>query len=320
MKNTHILLAATSLLLFSCKSAPYKDALQGKTEREQIGVVSKLPGKIIAIYVQEGEMVHAGDTLAILDIPEVEAKKNQAEGAVLSATAQYQMAVKGATDNQMKQLEAKHSALKEQFEFAQKSFNRVKNLLADSLVSQQTYDETYAKYQGALSQYNAVQAELADAQKGARAEQQTMARGQQERAKGALKEVEVAEEASVIIAPRDMIIESITLLEGEMALPGYTLFTGSITESTYFRFTLAESQLNQYKINQPVKVKVLYNGEVIAGKISVIKQLAVYANISSAYPDYNLQESLFEMKVVPDDINAAKNIYTKTNVILEPSK
>ncbi len=320
MKNTHILLATVSFLLFSCKNAPYKDALQGKTEREQIGVVSKLPGKIIAIYVQEGEMVRAGDTLAILDIPEVEAKKNQAEGAVLSATAQYKMAVKGATDNQMKQLEAKYSALKEQFEFAQKSFNRVKNLLADSLVSQQTYDETYAKYQGALSQYNAVQAELADAQKGARAEQQAMALGQQERAKGALKEVEVAEEASIIIAPRDMIIESITLLEGEMALPGYTLFTGSITESTYFRFTLAENQLNQYTLNQPIKVKVLYNGEIITGKISVIKQLAVYANISSAYPDYNLQESLFEMKVVPDDVNAAKNIYSKTNVILEPSK
>lgn len=320
MKNTSIMLLAATTLFISCKSAPYKNALQGKTEREQIGVVSKLPGKIVAIYVQEGEMVKAGDTLAILDVPEVEAKKNQAEGAVLSATAQYQMAVKGATDNQMKQLEAKRSALKEQYEFALKSFNRVKNLLADSLVSQQTYDETYAKYQGALAQFSAVQAEIADAEKGARSEQQAMARGQQERAKGALKEVEVAEEASVIIAPRDMIIESITLLEGEMALPGYTLFTGSITESTYFRFTLAESQLNQFQLNQAVKVKVLYNGEVIAGKISVIKQLAVYANISSAYPDYNLQESLFEMKVVPDDINAAKNIYTKTNVILEPSK
>lgn len=320
MKNTSIMLLAATTLFISCKSAPYKNALQGKTEREQIGVVSKLPGKIVAIYVQEGEMVKAGDTLAILDVPEVEAKKNQAEGAVLSATAQYQMAVKGATDNQMKQLEAKRSALKEQYEFALKSFNRVKNLLADSLVSQQTYDETYAKYQGALAQFSAVQAEIADAEKGARSEQQAMARGQQERAKGALKEVEVAEEASVIIAPRDMIIESITLLEGEMALPGYTLFTGSITESTYFRFTLAESQLNQFQLNQAVKVKVLYNGEVIDGKISVIKQLAVYANISSAYPDYNLQESLFEMKVIPDDINAAKNIYTKTNVILEPSK
>jgi len=316
MKHITFVLAA-SFLFIGCQQAPYKNTLQGKTEREQIGVVSKLPGKILKIYVQEGQMVQAGDTLAILDVPEVEAKKNQAEGAVISATAQYQMAVKGATDNQMKQLEAKYSALKEQYEFAQKSYTRVKNLLADSLVSQQMYDETYAKYQGALSQYLAVQAELADDKKGARIEQQTMALGQQERAKGALKEVEVAEEATIITAPRDMIIESITLHEGEMALPGYTLFSGSITESTYFRFTLPESQLNNYTLNQEVQVKVVYNQETFTGKIIAIKQLAVYANITSAYPDYNLQESLFEMKIVPNDIEAAKKLYTKTSVVLE---
>jgi HlyD family secretion protein len=50
-------------------------------------------------------------------------------------------------------------------------------MLKDSLVSQQTYDETFAKYQGALAQYNAVQAELDDIKR-TRIEQQTMALGQ----------------------------------------------------------------------------------------------------------------------------------------------
>jgi len=76
------------------------------------------------------------------------------------------MAVKGATDNQIKQLEAKLMALKEQYQFAQKSIRRLNNMLKDSLIPQQTYDETFAKYQGALAQYNAVQAELDDAKKG----------------------------------------------------------------------------------------------------------------------------------------------------------
>jgi hypothetical protein len=47
-------------------------------------------------------------------------KKVQAEGAVQSAKAQYDMTLKGATDNQLKQLEAKQKALKEQYELAQK--------------------------------------------------------------------------------------------------------------------------------------------------------------------------------------------------------
>ena len=107
MKRIIILLAITSLFM-GCEKNINKGQIQGKIENEQIAVVSKIPGKIIKIFVKEGDWVKKGDTLAILDIPEVNAKINQAEGAVTSAKAQYNMAVKGATDNQVKQLEAKN--------------------------------------------------------------------------------------------------------------------------------------------------------------------------------------------------------------------
>jgi HlyD family secretion protein len=58
------------------------------------------------------------------------------------------MAVR-ATENQIIQLEAKKQGLKQQYEFAQKSIERYGNMLKDSLVPQQTYDEIFAKYQGA---------------------------------------------------------------------------------------------------------------------------------------------------------------------------
>ena len=150
MKNT-LLSFLTLLLCASCNQSKNKELLQGKVEKEQIAIVSKVPGKIIRLLVKEGDLVQKGDTLAILDIPEVDAKKSQAEGAVFSAKAQYNMAVKGATDNQIKQLEAKLMALREQYQFAQKSIKRLNNMLKDSLIPQQTYDETFAKYQGALA-------------------------------------------------------------------------------------------------------------------------------------------------------------------------
>jgi HlyD family secretion protein len=96
-------------------------------------------------------------------------------------------------------------------------------MLKDSLVPQQTYDEIFAKYQGAQAQYIAVQAELDEAKKGARIEQQTMARGQKERAIGALQEAETADQERYIVAPQDMSIETITLNLGELALAGYTI-------------------------------------------------------------------------------------------------
>lgn len=296
---------------------PKTEVIQGKIEREQIGIVSKIPGKIIEIRIQEGDFVRKGDTLAILDIPEVDAKKSQAEGAVQSAKAQYDMTLKGATDNQLKQLEAKQKALKEQYELAQKSINRLSNMLKDSLVSQQMYDEAFAKYQGAQSQYLAVQAEISDVKYGARIEQQKMALGQQERALGALQEVSVADSERYIIAPQDMTVESITLKAGELALPGYTLISGTISESTYFRFTIPESQLSKVQKGQEVTVNIVYNKSQVKGKITSVKALGAYANIATAYPDYEIQESLFEIKISPIDVEQAKDLFKKTTVTLE---
>ncbi|PIF31150.1 HlyD family secretion protein [Flavobacterium sp. 9] len=311
-----ILIIPLILLYVSCQKAQKENIIQGKIEKEQIAVVSKIPGKILKIFVKEGDIVRKGDTLAILDIPEVDAKKSQAEGAVTSAKAQYKMAVKGATENQIKQLEAKKMGLKEQYEFAQKSIKRLTNMLKDSLISQQTYDETFAKYQGAQAQYNAVIAELDDAKKGARIEQQTMALGQQDRALGALQEVETADKERYIFAPQDMSIETITLNLGELALPGYTLFNGYIANSAYFRFTIPENQLAKFKKDQEINVHIPYLKKDVKGTISTIKQLGAYGNIATAYPDYEMQESLFEIKITPANIGDTKDLITKTTVTL----
>ena len=315
MKKIYLLLVVV-ISAVGC-GKPKTEVIQGKIEREQIGIVSKIPGKIIEIRIQEGDFVRKGDTLAILDIPEVDAKKSQAEGAVQSAKAQYDMTLKGATDNQLKQLEAKQKALKEQYELAQKSINRLSNMLKDSLVSQQMYDEAFAKYQGAQSQYLAVQAEISDVKYGARIEQQKMALGQQERALGALQEVSVADSERYIIAPQDMTVESITLKAGELALPGYTLISGTISESTYFRFTIPESRLSKVQKGQEVTVNIVYNKSQVKGKITSVKALGAYANIATAYPDYEIQESLFEIKISPVDISQTKDLFTKTTVTLE---
>lgn|SRR5690606_1573595 len=315
MKKIYLLLVVV-ISAVGC-GKPKTEVIQGKIEREQIGIVSKIPGKIIEIRIQEGDFVRKGDTLAILDIPEVDAKKSQAEGAVQSAKAQYEMTLKGATDNQLKQLEAKQKALKEQYELAQKSINRLSNMLKDSLVSQQMYDEAFAKYQGAQSQYLAVQAEISDVKYGARIEQQKMALGQQERALGALQEVSVADSERYIIAPQDMTVESITLKAGELALPGYTLISGTISESTYFRFTIPESQLSKVQKGQEVTVNIVYNKSQVKGKVISVKALGAYANIATAYPDYEIQESLFEIKISPIDVEQAKDLFTKTTVTLE---
>lgn len=316
MKKISLIILGIALIA-GCREKSNGKVIQGKTEMEEIAVTGKIAGRINAVFVKEGDFVRKGDTLAILDIPEIDAKKSQAAGAIESASAQYQMTVKGATDNQLTQLRAKKAALEEQYAFAQKSVDRLKNMIQDSLIPRQTYDEAYAKYQGAKSQLDAVHAEIADVEHGVRIEQRTMALGQKNRALGAMKEVNVAENERFILAPADMTIESITLKQGELALPGYTLFKGPLPGSTYFRFTLPESELAKVKLNMEIKVHVVYNNRDIVCEISQVKQLPSYANIATAYPDYEIQQSLFEIRAVPLHLSDVEDIFQKTTVTVK---
>lgn len=315
-KHLYLLYLSLLFLIVGC-STPNKDILQGKVERDYLSIVGKVPGRIIELRVSEGDFVKKGDTLAVLDIPEVDAKIAQALGAVHSATSQYNMVQKGATPEQLKQLKAKHLALKEQYLFAEKSLERVKAMVQDSLISQQEYDEVYAKHQGAKAQYTAVEAELKEVEQGVRKEKQEMAYGQQQQAEGAYQEAMTAYNERYILAPSDLKITTITLHLGELALPGYTLFKGEISSSTYFRFTIPESKLNLLEEGQNIKVKVRYNNKVLEGTIQHIDALGTYASISTAYPDFDFQEGLYEVKVKPVDIQEAKKLFLQSTVLIE---
>ncbi|MBP0613563.1 biotin/lipoyl-binding protein [Chryseobacterium sp. cx-311] len=318
MKSTSkILSVLTVLTLVSCSQKPAERAIEGKTRKELVTFSPKVTGRILEIYVEEGQTVKAGDTLAKLDVPEVSAKIAQAKGATSAAKAQAQMARNGATGDQMRQLRAKQKGLQEQFQYAQKAYNRARNMYRDSLLSPQNYDEAFAKYQGAKAQLDAANAELHDVQIGTRYEKIEMAEGQANQAMGALQEANVAYSERYVIATNDMEIETVSLNKGELATAGFALFSGYIPDTTYFRFTVPESKISAYEKGKTVKMVVNYNQKEITGRIVSIKQLAKYADITTAFPDYNPEDAVYEIKVIPDNRAQLGNILVNSNVVLK---
>ena len=64
------------------------EIIQGQAEVTEYRVSSKVPGRILEFRVKEGQSVNAGDTLAILEAPDVVAKMEQARAAEAAAQAQ----------------------------------------------------------------------------------------------------------------------------------------------------------------------------------------------------------------------------------------
>ena len=319
MKNyiTISLFLVTLLSLGACKNETPQQLTEGKTKKEIVSFAPKVTGRILKIYVEEGQTVKAGDTLAMLDVPEVSAKIAQAKGATAAAAAQAQMAKNGATADQLRQLKAKQKGLAEQYEYAQKSFKRAQNMYKDSLLSPQNYDEAFAKLQGAKAQYEAVNAELRDVEIGTRLEKIEMAIGQENQARGVLQEANVAYSERYIIATNDMEIETISLNVGELATAGYALFNGYIPNSTYFRFTIPESKISKYQKGMTVNMKSTYGNQEFSGKIVSIKQLTKYADITTAFPDYQPDDAVYEIKVIPTDRAKVNNILVNSSVTLK---
>ena len=311
------LFLVTLLSLGACKNETPQQLTEGKTKKEIVSFAPKVTGRILKIYVEEGQTVKAGDTLAMLDVPEVSAKIAQAKGATAAATAQAQMAKNGATADQLRQLKAKQKGLAEQFEFAQKSYKRASNMFKDSLMSPQSYDEIFAKYQGAKAQLDAVNAELHDVEIGTRIEKIEMALGQEDQARGALQEANVAYSERYIIATNDMEIETISLNVGELATAGYALFNGYIPNTTYFRFTIPESKISKYQKGMTVNMKSTYGNQEFSGKVVSIKQLTKYADITTAFPDYQPDDAVYEIKVIPTDRAKVNNILVNSSVTLK---
>lgn len=317
--NTYktILLSSFSLLILnSCNSDKITENL-GKVKFETISVSSKIGGRIQKIYVEEGQTVKKGDTLAMMNIPEVDAKMMQAEGAITAAKGQLDMAHNGATVEQISQIDGQLNSAKAQLEFAQESFNRLQNMYKDSLVSQQQFDEVRMKLNMAKAQVKGLTAKRNEITKGVRSEQVDQAKGQLDRALGAKEEVLSAANEQYLIAPADMSIETISLEEGELLTPGYALFNGYKINSIYFRFTIPESKIYDYEVGKQLLVVNPYTKEETRAKIVAIKQLAQYADITSTSPLYKLSESIYELKVVPIADISQQKFYTNATVLLK---
>ena len=78
MKHTIVLIVFAILLITSCRNRQKKiEGIQGRVKFESVSVAPKLAGRIEKINVSEGQAVQKGDTLAVLDIPEITPKLQQ---------------------------------------------------------------------------------------------------------------------------------------------------------------------------------------------------------------------------------------------------
>ena len=291
--------------------------LSGKARFETIHVSSKVPGRIGSIAVREGERVRKGDVLAVIEVPEIAARMEAAEGALKSASAKHRMALEGADEYERKQVRAHYEAARAQYDFAKNSYRRIASMNDDRLIAQQEYDRVKSSYLAARASLEAAGALLKDIESGVRAEKIEMAEGDMLRAKGALREARSAYEERFVQAPADMRIESVTMKPGELAAPGSPLFTGHPADSVRFRFTVAESDVHSFARGEKYEIRTAFTGLRVDVVLDEILALPGYAAVTSMYPRKKAGETAYELIFRPADAVEADVVYHNMRVFME---
>ena len=275
------------------------EEIQGEVEVTEYRVSSKVPGRILEIRVKEGDYVHVGDTLAILDAPEVEAKMTQAQSVERAASAMSEMAQNGARRQQIQGSYEVWQQATAGLEIARKSYERVQRLYDEGVMTAQKRDEALAQYKAYEAQAKAAKSQYDMAVEGARTEEKKAAVAKVGQAQGAVQEVRSYKRELVQVAQMEGEVSSVFPKVGELVGTGSPIMNISVMKDMWGTFNVREDLLQGIKIGEVITAYSPAFGKDIKLKVFYIKDQGAYAvwKATKSIGQYDLKT--FEVKARP---------------------
>lgn len=275
------------------------EILQGQAEANEYRVSSKIPGRILEFRVKEGQKVQAGDTLAIIEAPEVLAKLEQAEAVRSAAKAQNNKAKKGARQEQIQAAYELWQKALVGVNIAEKSFNRVNNMFKEGVVSEQKFDEAKAKYDAALSTEKAAKSQYELAVNGAQQEDKEMAAAQVLQAQGVVAEVSSYINETILTAYADGEVAEIFPQVGELVGTGAPIMNVVMLDQQWVSFNVREDYLRQLPMGQLFRTYIPALDTTVTMTVNFVKDIGEYAAWKATKQTGQYDLKTFEVQAVP---------------------
>ncbi|WP_455762882.1 HlyD family secretion protein [Prevotella disiens] len=276
-----------------------EEVIQGEIEVSEYRVACKLPGRITELRVKEGDMVHKGDVLAVVEIPEANAQEKVAE-----ATANATEALSDLTQapNREEIIKTAYSIYQQALtanDVAQKTYGRLQRLFNEGVVSAQKRDEAEAAF---LTTKSAVEVALSQyelAKSGKREETKQLAKSQAKAAREAVQVVKSVLKETVQRATADGEVSTIYPKVGELVGLGSPIMSIAMTNDVWATFNIREDQLKGMKIGSRLKAYIPAFGKEIDFQVTAIKDQGTYAvwKATKSTGQYDLKT--FQVKAKP---------------------
>lgn len=278
------------------------DIIEGQVEGTTVRISGKMPGRVMEFFVEEGDTVHAGDTLVHIHSSIVDAQLTQAEAMKEVAQAQNRKVDAGTRKQIVKAAYDLVQQAAAAVTITEKTYNRMENLYNQGVISEQKRDEAKAAYDAAVAAKGAAESQYSLAKAGAQKEDKESTAAMVSAAGGNVAQVEAVLEDSYLTAPFDGTIDQVYPEEGELVMMGAPIMSLLRTDKRWITFNVREELLNDLPMGKKITVMVPALGEKeIEAEIYYIRDMGSYATWHSTKAAGSWDSRTFEIKARPTE-------------------
>lgn len=253
----------------------------GRIEAIEIDIATKIAGRIKSIQVDEGDYVHAGQVLAVMDTNVLEAQLREAQAKYKEAQINVLSAQNEVTQYQSEKKAAQATVTQRQAELnlAKNRLARIEKLAAKGHASLDNLDEVRSQFYGAQAVLDVANAQVA--------ERDAMIATAQSKVQGAKSSVDAAAATierlkadikdSTLVAPLDGRIQFRIAQPGEVLSAGGKVLNMVDLTNVYMIFFLPTAQAGRINIGTPVHLVLdAIPQYVIPAKVTFIADVAQF--------------------------------------------
>ncbi len=276
-----------------------EDVMQGELEVAEYRVSSKLPGRIVELRAKEGDYVHVGDTLAILEVPEVKSQEKVLQATNEGLAAMQDMTNAGARQEQIRGAYQLYQQALAAAEIAKKTYNRLQTLYNEGVISGQKRDEAFAAYKATEAQVEAAKSQYDMAKNGAREQEKRMAASNTKASASAVEVVKNLLKETVQIAQVEGEVSNVYPKVGELVGLGSPIMSISIMSDMWGTFNVREDHLQGLAKGQEFTAFVPAFNKDIKMKVYYLKDQGSYATWKATKDNGDYDRKTFEVKARP---------------------
>ena len=273
--------------------------LQGMVDARTISVSAKVPGRLAELKVREGDVLKAGDTVAVIAIPEIEAKLAQVKAQERAAQAREDLANTGARVQEKDAARADWERAKAALALASKTYERVDALYREGLIPAQRHDEATAQLAAARKVTEAAAAKLSAVDEGARVEDKAAAKALVDQARSGVSEVSSLASESIVKTPAAGEVTRIVMEEGEVAPAGFPLVLVTDLSDKWVVFNIREDELPGVEVGTVLKGFIPAVNRTVELKVTWINPRGEYAVWRATRQSTGYDLRTFEVRARP---------------------